>query len=133
MTTSSSAIKAPTQKELFTRALALDAVKADPELVAFFTKKIDQLSARSAKAASGDKKPTAKQIANDGIKGDILGVLDATNGKTVTEIVKALGDDTLTNQKVSALLRQMIEAGDARKDTVKGKSFFYAVDVDIDA
>jgi len=73
------------------------------------------------KAAS--KKPTKAQVANEGVKARILEVL-TDEGQTVTDILTAIGDSSLTNQKVSALLRQMVADGKVVKGTDKRKSVF---------
>ena len=70
---------------------------------------------------STSSKPTKRQIENEAVKARISEVL-TDEGQTVTEILKAIGDETLTNQRVSALLRQM----GTRKEGVKGKALFYA-------
>lgn len=70
---------------------------------------------------SGGSKPTKRQIENEGVKARIAEVL-TDEGQTVTQILAALGDETLTNQRVSALLRQM----GAKKEMVKGKALFFA-------
>ena len=73
-------------------------------------------------------KPTKRQVENGAIKASILDILDAEEGMTVTEIVKAIGDENLTGQRVSALLRQMGEGENGthqvHKEMVKGKALF---------
>ena len=101
----------------------MDEVKADPAMVEFINHEIDLLARKN----TGDKKPTANQIANDGYKDIIFAELSANPDKlyTVTELIKGvdgLGD--LTNQRVSALLRQMIEANGVEKVVDKRKSYF---------
>jgi len=75
---------------------------------------------------SENRKPTATQKENEGVKEAILAVLnEAEGGLTVTEIQAK--DETLgavSNQKVSALLRQLIEANKVEKYTEKKKSYF---------
>ena len=87
----------------------------------FLDHEVELLSRKRSKSS----KPTKRQVENEGVKARIAEVL-TDEGQTVTEILKALGDDTLTNQRVSALLRQMTEAGDATKDVVKGKALWTA-------
>ena len=73
---------------------------------------------------SENKKATKTQEENAGIKEVIKSVL-TSEGATVTEIQSkdsVLG--TLSNQRVSALLRQLIEAGEVVKTTDKKKSYF---------
>lgn len=85
-----------------------------------------EIALLAKKNSSDNKKPTATQEANAKYKAlimEFLAVQDA--GKTCTEIAKGvpeLGD--FNNQKVAALMRQLVEAGQAHKATVKGKSVF---------
>ena len=79
-----------------------------------------ELLSRKRTASS---KPTKRQAEKEVLKGRIAEVL-CDEGMTVTEILKALGDEGLTNQRVSALLRQMVTAETAKKEVVKGKAMF---------
>ena len=72
---------------------------------------------------STSSKPTKRQVENEALKGRIAEVL-TDEGMTVTSILKELGDDNLTNQRVSALLRQMAGGGKVTKEMVKGKAMF---------
>lgn len=78
-----------------------------------------------AKKNSAGKKPTAVQVANDGIKTDILeGMVEGTL-YTITDLIKtipALAD--LTNQRVSALVRQLIADGKVERIEEKRKAYF---------
>ena len=78
------------------------------------------------KKSSGERKPTATQIANGGIKEIILEVLTgAEKPMTVSEIIKSheeLGE--LSNQKVSALMTQLKEEHKVVKTIEKRKSYF---------
>lgn len=78
-----------------------------------------------AKKNSAEKKPTAVQVANDGIKTDILdGMVEGTL-YTITDLIKtipALAD--LTNQRVSALIRQLIADGKVERIEEKRKAYF---------
>lgn len=84
----------------------------------FLSHEIDLLE---KKRATGSKSPTKRQKENVEIKERIAAVL-SDEGQTVTEILKKLDDAELTNQRISALLKQM----GARKEIVKGKSYFFA-------
>ena len=105
-----------TKKEKFEVIANIAEVKANEELSAFIAHEIELLSRKRSKSS----KPTKTQIENEGIKTRIAEVL-TDEGQTVTEIIKALDAD-YTNQKISALLRQM----GARKEVIKGKSYFFA-------
>ena len=76
-----------------------------------------------------DKKPTATQLANEGIKSDIKAFLDAHKGEkyTVSALMKsvpAIAD--VSNQKVSSLVRQMVIDGLAERIEDKRKAYFTA-------
>lgn len=89
------------------------------EIVAFCDHELELL----AKKNSADKKPTANQLANEGIKADILDVMEDNHLYTVTEIQKSLGSD-FSNQRVSALLRQLIADGAVVRTEDKRKAYF---------
>ena len=76
-----------------------------------------------------DKKPTATQVANEGIKADIKAFLDAHKGEkfTVSALMKSVPSIAdASNQKVSSLVRQMVLAGQADRIEDKRKAYFTA-------
>ena len=82
-----------------------------------------------AKKNSGEKKHTAQQVANDGIKTAIAEGMTPNRLYTVTELIKEIPECAeLTNQRVSALLRQMIADGTVTKTVDKRKSYFQIVE-----
>jgi hypothetical protein len=109
-----------TKKENFLAIANLDAVKANAELSNFIAHEIELLDKKSSYKSS---KPTKRQTENEVIKGRIAEIL-TDEGQTVTEILAQLGDASLTNQRVSALLTQMKNSGTVNKEIVKGKSLF---------
>ena len=119
----STTVKKLTKRDRFEALLKMSDVQSDPAMVEFINHEIDLLARKNA----GDKKPTANQIANDGYKDIIFAELSANPDKlyTVTELIKTvdgLGD--LSNQRVSAILRQMVDAGKVEKVVDKRKSYF---------
>ena len=120
---STSTTKKLTKRDRFEALLKLSEVQANPDMVAFIEHEIELLAKKNA----GDKKPTAKQMENDGIKATILTVMEKSPEHlfTVTELCKADADlAELSNQRVSALLRQLIDAGKVKKTEDKRKSYF---------
>ena len=96
--------KKMTKRDYYNTLLGIEEVKANGELVKFIEHELELL----AKKNSAEKKPTAVQIANEGIKSVILETL-AENDKmmTISEMQKAnaeLGE--MSNQRISALVRQ---------------------------
>lgn len=121
--------KTPTFRENYNTLLGLAEVKARPDLVDFINGRIEALDKKSASAKG---KTTKAQKENVGIKELLLEVLTtADKGFTCTEIIKA--DPRMSefsNQKVSALLKQMIAEGTVENVKEKGKSLFSAVKTD---
>ena len=71
---------------------------------------------------STNKKPTANQVENEGIKTAILEYLADGGKRTATEIMKGIGLESI--QKVSALLSQLTKAHKVDKTVDKKKSYF---------
>lgn len=77
------------------------------------------------KKSTAEKKPTAVQVANEGIKAEIAEGMTANTIYTVTDIQKGIpACAELSNQRVSALLRQMVEAGVIVRTEDKRKAHF---------
>ena len=68
------------------------------------------------------RKPTKAQTENEGVKENILAFMEIGKAYTVTEIQKAMGIES--NQKASALIRQLKEANLVTRNEVKGKAYF---------
>ena len=68
------------------------------------------------------RKPTKAQEENEGIKAQILEFMSDGVSRTVTDIQKAVGIET--NQKASALVRQLKEADLLVRTESKGKAWF---------
>ena len=80
-----------------------------------------------AKKNSADRKPTAEQIKNEGVKDIILETLASEPNKlfTITEIQKANESlAELSNQKLSALVRQLKEDNKIERVEDKRKAYF---------
>lgn len=109
-----------TKKDRFAELLTLAEVKANPDLVAFIEHELELL----AKKNSADKKPTAQQVANEALKAAILEGMEEGKLYTITEIMKAIPElSDLTNQRVSALVRQMLNISIERIED-KRKAYF---------
>jgi hypothetical protein len=117
--------KKMTKRDYYNALLNIAEVKANPELVKFIDHELELL----AKKNSAEKKPTAVQIANEGIKSVILETLAENGGKmTISEMQKVnaeLGE--LANQRISALVRQLLADGKVERVEEKRKAYFKAV------
>ena len=110
-----------TKRERFNSLLSLSEVQANADLVAFIEHEIELLDKKN----SSEKKLTVQQIANEGIKDAIVEGMEENRLYTVTELIKEITEcNELTNQRVSALLRQLISEGKVVKTIDKRKSYF---------
>ena len=117
--------KKMTKKQKYALALSLGDVKANPVLVEFFEHEMELLDKKNV----SDRKPTATQVANEGIKAKILEFMADGEGRTVSEIMKAVDELAgASNQKATALVRQL--ADDTNPDSPmeryeqKGRAYF---------
>ena len=118
-------MKKITKREKFEMLKAMAEVQKNPMLMEFIDHELELL----AKKNSSEKKPTAQQVANEGIKQTILNVLAENGGlMTITDIQKASADlSDLSNQKLTALVRQLKDAELVEKVEDKRKAYFKAV------
>ena len=87
------------------------------EEIAFLVERKDMHSKKNA-----SRKPTKAQEENEVIKTAILDFMADGVSRTVTDIQKAVGLDS--NQKTSALVRQLKEADLLVRKEIKGKAWF---------
>lgn len=91
------------------------------DMTAFLKHELELL----AKKNSAEKKPTAQQTANEVVKTAILDGLEDGKLYTITDIIKTVPECAdMTNQKVSALVRQLVDADLMVKTVDKRKSYF---------
>ena len=112
-----------TKAQKFAMLRAIPAVAENPVLVEFIDHEVELLSKKN----SAEKKPTAQQTANAGIQSAILSVMSAEPNRlfTITELIKSVpACADLTNQRVSALVRQLVDAGKVERTEEKRKAFF---------
>lgn len=110
-----------TKFQKFEMLSKLDAVQTNEVLAEFVAHEMELL----ANKKSTPKKPTTAQVANEAIKTAIVEGMEANRLYTITEIIKEIPSCAeLTNQKVSALLRQMRESGLVERVEDKRKTYF---------
>ena len=113
-----------TKKDRFNQLLAIEEVKGNQDLVDFINHEIELLTRKN----SSEKKPTAAQLENEKTAEVVLATLvENGNGMTVTEIIKANNDlSEFTNQKITAILRNLISADKVERIEDKRKTLFKA-------
>ena len=116
--------KKVTKREKFEMLMAIAEVQANPMLTEFIEHELELLAKKNA----SEKKPTAQQVANEGLKDVILNVLTENGGlMTITDIQKSAEElAELSNQRISALVRQMVGISVERVED-KRKAFFKAM------
>ena len=111
-----------------TKAQMFAQIKANYPLTPAEVEFIDHELALLAKKNSAEKKPTAQQTANEGIKTAIVEGMEPNRLYTITEIIKSVpACADMTNQRVSALLRQLVEGGKVKRTEDKRKAYFSLV------
>lgn len=108
----------------------LKATGSHDEVVA----KLEKMLAQVEKKNSGERKPTATQTENKGLKEAILDFMVVGERYTVTDVMKnceAVAE--LSNQRVSALIRQLKDAGLVERVEEKRKAYFLKVEVEEEA
>ena len=108
-----------TQRDFYNEIVALAEANEREDIVEFAKSRIAVLDKKSA-----NKKPTKVQEENEVLKGVILDTL-TNEGMTVSELQsKNEVFAGLSNQKMSALLRQMVAENKVAKTVDKKKSYF---------
>lgn len=93
--------------------------------------KLVNIKASIDKKNSAERKPTATQTENVGLKVAILEGMESGKAYTIGDLMKeipALAD--LTNQRVSALVRQLKDDGLVTREEIKRKAYFTKVEVE---
>lgn len=132
-----------THRDYFNRLSAIVALSAENGLVsatesanltAFINGRIEAI----AKKNGAERKPTKTQQANTILGQKILDVMEDNTAYTVSQILKALDDDTLNQSKVSAVIRGMLVVtangvvnpnGTIKRTMEKGVAYFQKVAV----
>ena len=106
------------------------AIENLPDAPAGIREKWEKMVEQLDKKNASPKAMTAKQKANEGVKGEIALFLSDHEGEafTVSDLLKSVpaceGD---SNQHVSALMRQLVLDGTVEKFTDKRRTYFRAV------
>ena len=109
-----------TKREVIGMMMNEEVVKANSTYVAYLENELALLDRKAQ-----NKKATKTQEQNKSIKATILKVLATIGSGTVTDIQNGNEElSALSNQKVSALVRQLVESGEVVKTTDKKKSIF---------
>ena len=113
-----------TKKEKFAivRSIVETSNHANAEmLIGFIDHEVELLTRKN----SGEKKPTANQVANEAIKAEILAEMDFDKLYTCSDIVKSVEIcNGFTIQKVAPLMNQLADSDKVEKIVDKRKTYF---------
>lgn len=107
-----------TKKEMYARIRKV--VENDAEMVAFIDHEVELLTKKN----SAKKKPTKAQIENVAIKETILNALTETPISITDLIANTVDLEGLTNQRVSALMTQLVDDNKVIRTVDKRKALF---------
>lgn len=119
----STVVRKPTKRDRFNELLGIPAVAANDELVEFIEHELELLDKKN----SGEKKPTAKQIANAALGEAILGWMEADRLYLASEVAKtcpAVAEADASQGTVTAILTQLWKAGKINRTEDKRKNYY---------
>lgn len=120
-------VKKVTKRENFTIIKGILEEVGREDLVAVMEHELELLAKKNA---SGTSKPTAVQVANEGIKEEILECMGKEPNRlfTISEMLKLFPCCAeLSNQRVSALMKQLKEDGKVKRHEEKRKAYFQII------
>lgn len=124
MSTNTTSTKKLTKRDHFNALLAIEEVANNQTLVDFINNELDLLARKN----STDKKPTAVQQANEELKDAILAYMKPDEKYTVSTFIKEVPEcSDKSNQKISAMVSQLIAENKVEKIVEKRVSYFCKV------
>lgn len=118
--------KKPTKKEMYTKILSLETVKADTELTEFVEHELELLANKNIRKPS--EKDKAK-IENDArLRSAIVNEMEMGKAYTADQLIKVCPtlsvEPNLTAQKVTVLMRDLVDDKSVVKYTEKRKTYY---------
>ena len=109
--------------------IALEVLKeTDVEKYTEVIEKLDKMLVQVNKKSSANRKPTATQLENEGLRVKIADYLTNTGKRlTVSEMMKEIeGLEELSNQRVTSLATSLYKEGKIDREVEKRKAYFFA-------
>jgi hypothetical protein len=114
--------KKMTKRDYFNELLEIAEVKDNKAMVDFINHELELLEKKNASKSTTE---TKTQKANAGIKENLVSEMETGVKYTISDMIKTLPCcKELTNQKVSALVRQLINEGTLIRVEEKRKAYF---------
>ena len=108
--------------------IALEVMKeTDVEKYTEVIEKLDKMLVQVNKKSSANRKPTATQLENEGLRVKIAEYLTNTGKRlTVSEMMKEIeGLEELSNQRVTSLATSLYKEGKIDREVEKRKAYFF--------
>ena len=119
--------KKMTKREKFEMLANIPAVAENDMLMEFISHELDLLAKKNT-SSTGEKKLTATQLANEGLKSEILDMMDMDTLYSIDQMIKTFPCCAeLSTSKVSAMLTQLIKAEKVERISDKRKAYFRKV------
>lgn len=111
-------MKKPTKTQMF------EVIKSRltvPDEIAFIEQEIQRI-----KTSNANRKPTAKQVENEALKEAICNAMEIGSVYTISELMKIVPNlpEDFAPQRMSALLKQLKDAGTVVRTEVKRIAYF---------
>lgn len=114
--------------EKMTNVKAINYVLGNCDVPADVKEKLEKMRDQFVKKNGAERKPTANQTENAGLKVAIVAGMEVGKKYTITDLMKAIPQlADLSNQRVSALVRQLIEEGKVERTEEKRKAYFEVI------
>ena len=122
------------EKMTNSKALAIAIETLGETVSAEVIEKLTNIKASIDKKNSAERKPTATQTENVGFKSAIVEYLGTCDkAQTISDIMKGCAEvSDLTNQRVSAIVRQLKNDGVVVREEIKRKAYFSLAEVSED-
>lgn len=128
-TTTTNTEKKLTKRDYFGMLRELPEVQAHPELVAFIDREVGLLDKKN----SGNRKPTANQLANDALRKAIYAAMQDNRLYTVGELIKEVPECAdLSAPKVTSQVTAMVKDGRLVNTKDKRKSYYSKAPVNME-
>ena len=116
--------------EKMTNKVALSYVLEHYELPADVAEKIEGMLIQLEKRSSAERKPSARQIENESLKGQIVEAMEVNRLYSVGEMLKefVFFPADMTPQRLSAIMTQLVSAEKIERIVEKRKVYFKVVE-----
>jgi hypothetical protein len=113
--------------EKMTNLKAVAYVLENCTLPADVAEKMEKIKASFEKKSTGERKPTATQVANEGLKGSILSYMAENPDRvfSISELIKEVPElEGLSTQKVSPMISALVKEFKVVRIEEKRKAYF---------